>query len=429
MQYPRVFLSHAWTDKPLVEEVAHALARRGVIAWLDIHELYPGLDLGLALARAIDEHTLVAVFLSEAALRSPWVNDELAAALAQEQTTRPDQQPTTVVPVFLGKGLDLVRQHPRLRTRWLHPDGDRVVRLGIKGDGHGDTIEERAQRIADELAPLLYRQLDTAACGDLALIIDQRGDGKRAGLPDFVPSNLAQLDIPALVFRPGLGVRSRSEVLRGEAWEQAARDMVTAVRQALGPRRPEPRKIRILGASQLALPLVLGRQLDRTYGAALYCYDRRGALLSLDLAAFEGPLTGGRHDCARTDQRLAALPLLAPGARTQALVLLVLKDEDTYLQQAAAYLQAHGNTTPVAWIPHAHEITTSEDVVRLAGDIKAFVGHAGARRVELLTSLPFHALPLLGALLSPHVFDQVVFLEQDREAVDAGARYHALPLP
>ncbi len=429
MQYPRVFLSHSRTDKPLVEEVAHALARRGVIAWLDIHDLYPGLDLDLALARAIREHTLVAVFLSEAALRSPWVSDELAAALAQEQATRTDQQPTTVVPLFLGKRLDLIRQHPRLRTRWLHPDGDRVVRLGIEGDGHGDSIEERAQCIADELAPLLYRQLDTAACGDLALVIDQRGDGKRAGLPDFVPSNLAQLDIPALVFRPSLGIRSRGEVLRGEAWEQAAHDMVTAMRRALGPRRPEPRKVRILGTSQLALPFVLGRQLDRTYGAALYCYDRQGAPLTLDLTAFEGPLTGGKQACTRTDPRLAALPQLAAGMRTQALVLLVLKDEDTYLQQAADYLQARGNQTPVAWIPHAHAITTSDDVVRLARDIKAFIGHAGVRHIELLTSLPFHALPLLGALLSPHVFDQVTFLEQDREAVDAGARYHALPLP
>jgi hypothetical protein len=65
----------------------------------------------------------------------------------------------------------------------------------------------------------------------------------------------------------------------------------------------------------------------------------------------------------------------------------------------------------------------------LARDIKAFVDHSGARTVELITSLPFHALPLLGALLSPHVFGKIIFLERDRDAAHDSDGYISLPLP
>ena len=428
MRYARVFLSHASPDKPLVEAVADALARRGIIAWLDKHELYPGLDLTQALAQAIREHTLVAAFLSKDSLGSPWVDDELMVALAQEDRTRSSEQSSAVVPIFLGEAYDLVRDHPRLRSRWLHPDGNRVERLGIKDSGQ-DSNTARAKHIADGLASSLYQRMGTAAADDIALLLDQRGDGMRTGLPGWVPSNLERLDIPALVFRPDLASRTRDEVLGGQKWNGLADDLVQAISDALGPRRPTPRKIRILGGSQLALPFLLGQRLDRTFGAALYGYDRAGMPLEIDLATFDVPLAGGTHNCARMHDQLASLPQVTAGTRPASLVLLVLKDESSYLQVAGSYLQACGNPSPVAWIPHPPEIRSADQVVALARDIKAFTEHVGARSIEIITSLPFHVLPLLGALLSPHVFGRVTFLERDRKAADDRDGYVPLLLP
>lgn len=426
MNYARVFLSHASANKDLVTAVADALARRGIIAWLDIHDLYPSLDLTQALTRAVREHTLLAAFLSEEAVRSPWVDRELMVALAQEDSARGDQSSPAVMPVFLGEPLDLVRKHPRLRSRWMHADGDGVNRLGIPASA---ADLDRAPEIADKIARTVYQHMGLVTSDDVALILDQRGGGMRTGLPEFIPRNVEDLDIPALVFRPNLGQRSHGETLRGQAWDALCGDMVNALDRALGPRRPTPRKLRILGASQLALPFLLGLRLDRTYGAALYAYDRAGMPLGIDLADFDVPLTGGTPDCAQMDERLARLPQARPGTRSESLVLLVLKDGHGYLERAVDFLEARDNTPPVAWIPHLPEFRSSDEVVSLARDIKACVDQVGARAVEILTSLPFHVLPLLGALLSPHVFARVTFLEYDRNATDARDGYLSLPLP
>jgi hypothetical protein len=428
MQYARVFLSHASPDKPLVQAVADALARRGVVAWLDIHDLHPGLDLTRALAQAIREHTLVVAFLSEDSLRSPWVDDELAVALDQEQATRDSTQPAVVVPVFLGEPLHLVQGHERVRTRWMHADGDRVDRLGIAALGWNTTgtlVPRSASEIAGQIAQSLYERLGTAGARDVAIILDQRGDGTRTGLPSFVPHNIEALDIPALVFRPDLGPRSHGEVLQGREWEQFSGDMNGALQQALGSRRPTPRKVRILGASQLAIPFVLGQRLNRTHGATLYGYDRKGAALSLELGLQEVPLTGGSPDCARADPRLAPLPFVSAATESGELVLLLMTDNDAYLRKAKQFLQTRGHTPPVSWIRHPHQIASADEIVSLARDIKALVDHVGARAVEILTTLPFHAVPLLAALLTPHVLGRVTFLEYDRSS----EQYVPLQLP
>ena len=68
MKTARIFLSHASPDKPLVHEVATALAHRGVLAWVDVHELRAGDDLSRALTRAVETQSLLACSCP----RMPW---------------------------------------------------------------------------------------------------------------------------------------------------------------------------------------------------------------------------------------------------------------------------------------------------------------------------------------------------------------------
>lgn len=421
MNYARTFLSHQSDDKALVMAVADALARRGVVPWLDRHEMYAGQDLTPSLARAIDEHVSITLFLSENALESAWVDDELARALAAE-----DAGHATVLPVSLGKAVTLVRRHPRLAERWLHADGDRVNRLGIGARGASDSME-RAEVIADGIARALYRALGTAAADDLVIVLDQRGDGTRASLPTFVPRSVEALDAPALVFRPDLGERSHGEVLHGDPWKRMAGTLHNALSSALGPRRPAPRKIRIVGNTQLALAFFLGQQLNRTSGAALYCYDRAGRSLSLSLASVDIPLQGGNTACQRDHDSLRELSRVDARTRCDTLTLLVLHDEG-YVSKAAAFLAARGTSHPVAWVPHPERIDDAGPIETLARDLAALVARAGARHVELLTSLPVHALPLLAALLAPHAVPRVTFIEYDRNAPTLAECYRAVPL-
>ncbi|MCX6581899.1 MAG: toll/interleukin-1 receptor domain-containing protein [Candidatus Aminicenantes bacterium] len=77
----KVFLSHNSSDKPLVEKVADALSRLGIIPWLDINMMSPGISLTLQLKEAIHNQTAIALFLSKKAASSKWVQEELTEAI------------------------------------------------------------------------------------------------------------------------------------------------------------------------------------------------------------------------------------------------------------------------------------------------------------------------------------------------------------
>jgi hypothetical protein len=423
----RVFLSHASPDKPLVREVAAALSRRGILTWLDLQELRVGDDLSRALTRAVETQSVLALFLSENALDRPWVNDELAVALALEDQARAAgaaRQP--VVPVYLGNALSLVKRHPLLRSRWLHPDGDRTDRLGVSVSVDDD-LATQARKIADKLADVLYDLLELPRAGDVALVLDQRGEGPRDGTIPSLPTSLEASDVPALVFRSGLGVRTHYEVIRGEAWTELVSDLGRSLGRAVGTRRPVPPKIRILGNSQLALAYALGARVNRTTGAKLYAYGRDGQPLALDLGPFDTALARGDAACARPGEGLLTATAETRGLRPASLVLLLMHEE-RYVRQAVAAVRARDATVPIAWLPHPH-IDDAAQIVTLARDVKAFVDHVHGTHVELATSLPFHALPLLGALLTPHVFDSVTFLEYVRGDHGRPGDYVLLAIP
>ena len=62
MIYASTFLLHSSTDKSLVEAVARELVRRGIITWLDKHELIAGASLNKAIKTAIQRQATVTVF-------------------------------------------------------------------------------------------------------------------------------------------------------------------------------------------------------------------------------------------------------------------------------------------------------------------------------------------------------------------------------
>jgi hypothetical protein len=428
MKTARVFLSHASPDKPLVCEVAAVLARRGIISWLDVQELRIGDDLSRALTRAVETQSVLALFLSEIALDRPWVHDELAVALAMEDQARVAGAPhQPVMPVFLGEPLSLVKRHPLLRSRWLHPDGDRLDRLGFRVSSD-DAPVIQARNIADNLTNGVYKLLELPRASDVALVLDQRGKGARDGTIPGLPTSLETSDIPALVFRPGLGPRTEHEVIQGEAWTELMSDLDQSLGRALGTRRPVPPKIRILGNSQLALAYALGARINRTSGAKLYGYGRDGLPLSLDLGGFDTALASGDAACARPGTELLTATPESRGLRPSSLVLLLMHNE-RYMRQAVAAVRARDASAPIAWIPHPPRIDDAAQIITLARDIKAFVDHVHGSHVELATSLPFHALPLLGALLTPHVFDSVTFLEYVRGDHDRLRDYVPLRIP
>jgi len=79
-----VFLSHSWQDKALARRVAKDLTALGIRVWVDEAQMRLGDSLIAKIAAAIDSVAFVVVMLSNAAVRSPWVQKEVELAMTQE---------------------------------------------------------------------------------------------------------------------------------------------------------------------------------------------------------------------------------------------------------------------------------------------------------------------------------------------------------
>ncbi|CAH1191524.1 hypothetical protein NTGBS_130031 [Candidatus Nitrotoga sp. BS] len=423
MIYASTFLSHSFSDKSLVKAVANELGRRGIIAWLDENDLTPGLDLCNALKEAIQRQATICIFLSEQAVKSEWIKDELAIALANvEKSDR-------IIPVYLSEPLKLVKSHPLLKSRWLHADGDRVTQLGIRLKPETDTATQVCE-IADEIARGIYAELTIATQNDIILYVDQRGNGRRCGELLDIPANVTKLDAPALVFRPDIEERRQDEVLYGDAWKKMWRDMECALGRSIGSMRwHDPKKIRILGNAQLGFAFFLGRYFNRSTAAHLYCYNHRGDIFNNKDQDRHAPLEGGNASCEANHPEVISAP---SGHKLEAISLLLVSAN--YVQPIVDYLQANASTYPSNsyWVQH-DLFSTNEQVMNYVADIVALLlrikREHGVRTVYLFTTLPFHVLPLLGANLL-HVMENIVFMEyrRDLQSKDSGVGEMYVPL-
>ena len=97
----RVFISHAWQDKPL----ALALAKLPdfVEAWVDVRELLGGQTLDPTIVRAIEDSHVFIVLLSRISLAKAWVAKEVEWALRREA----QKDRVFVLPVLIEPGITL----------------------------------------------------------------------------------------------------------------------------------------------------------------------------------------------------------------------------------------------------------------------------------------------------------------------------------
>lgn len=409
MTYASTFLSHSSVDKPLVEVVARELGRRGIAAWLDRNELQAGTDLGKALADALRRQATVTVFLSPAALDSPWVDDELAVALKQEEAPGNSGR---VIPVYLGDPLALVEPRPLLRSHWLHPDGDRVNRLGIEPRRDVDLLL-MARDIANQVARAIYGMLEIADNPEIIIYVDQRGGGQRRGDPPHLPKPMRALSAPALVFRPDLGFRRPDETLYGDDWQDVRLTMEEALSEALGGARwHTPKKIRILGNAQLGFAFFLGRYFNRNTNADLFCTNLDGRTFSNQGQPRHVPLQGGNPRC-ETDH--PDIPPLPEHAELEAVSLLL--SMPPYVAPVRRYLAAHPDAPPLVWVENGI-FESSQHVMNYIADVVALLtrlnNENGLSMVHLYCGLPFHVVPLLAANLL-NVVQNIIFMEYRRD--------------
>ena len=439
LTHPTLFLSHNAHDKPFVGKVARALGRYGIVPWLDERDLPIGVDMPPVLESEIKQAAAVALFVTKQAMGSSWVDDELAIALKLEENEQ--QLVKRVIPIFLGdKPLALIGNHHRLRRLWLNHDQQRITRLGASGkDAHGEHVPP--DEVAKLLARAVFQRIGMTGASSINIKIDQRGEGPRTGAAKFLPDEDVPV-APTLVFRPNTDDRSQSELLLGDSWLAFTK----AVRWALGRARHtaalEEVRLFLFGA-QLGLALLLGQQFNRTNNIIIHAV--RGSQVFCNASQPKAGFWLGGNEHANVEDQTHAPPL-APG-KHPTIDLMVMRQE--LVPDVTSYRVATASNYPAVLIQHVQFVADEEVVAktmatkmfknaeaeRIATEkfenaeaeriaintIKNVVAvllrlkaQHGTRSIRLFTTLPVHALALLGAALT-NIINHVTFMEYRRD--------------
>jgi hypothetical protein len=406
IRWASTFLSHSSVDKPFVEAVAAELGRRGVLAWLDKSELSLG-PLDVSLKEAVTRNATLTLFLSNAAIKSEWIKDELRFAF---EAGRGDAD---IYPVYLGEPLPLVKDHPLLRSRFLHADGDRVKQLGAASKGDP---ADRAEviRVAEEIAKAVFQRV-LPTWTEVVVALDQRGDGPRKREPD-VPENIERMDMPGLVFRPSRAPRSQKDLLLGSDWTATIQGMKWGLSNALGTVRGAERKVRVCGNAQTSLWWAVGTHFDRTTTADIFAVGRAEDVVTNRGQERWRTLQGGDA----TRGALIQAGNTAPNPR----IAFGVGDEK-YQPPAKGVVDPK---VPLYWLKSGH-IKSQDEAMELVRDVVACLesvaGSQNATIVELFWASGAHIAPLAAANVTSHVISKVEYWEFDHNT----GTYHLLEMP
>ncbi len=118
----RVFVSHSSKDKPFVRKLVAALEKHHLNVWFDEAEIKVGDSIVTRISEGLDSAYLIVV-LSKASVESPWVREEMNAALMDQISGKGG----VVLPVLI-EPCDIP---PLLRSR-LYADFTGDFDLGLK---------------------------------------------------------------------------------------------------------------------------------------------------------------------------------------------------------------------------------------------------------------------------------------------------------
>lgn len=97
----KVFISHSSKDKPKVERMVKTLKTSGFLTFYDKHDIHVGMSIKNTIRKALRTVGYVVLCLSENAMASKWVKDEILWALEHANDLGIDDEPF-IFPVRLG---------------------------------------------------------------------------------------------------------------------------------------------------------------------------------------------------------------------------------------------------------------------------------------------------------------------------------------
>lgn len=104
---PRIFISHAWEDQPLVHLLGSELKAAGAEVWVDHTRIRGGDNLPGRISEALKWCNVLLLIWSEAASKSHWVELEWTNAIVLEKQIIPCRLSTVPLPPILANKLYL----------------------------------------------------------------------------------------------------------------------------------------------------------------------------------------------------------------------------------------------------------------------------------------------------------------------------------
>ena len=104
IQFYRCFISHASQDRKFVDRLYEDLQNKGVRCWFAPEDMKIGDRIRDTIDQQIRLQERVLVVLSVASITSPWVENEVEAALEEEE--RRPERPTVLVPITIDHAVE-----------------------------------------------------------------------------------------------------------------------------------------------------------------------------------------------------------------------------------------------------------------------------------------------------------------------------------
>ena len=154
---PRFFLSHSMLDASEVEKLHETIANLGVTVYLAENDPQPGVSLAAKVLAEIKASDAVVVLLAEGGASSPWVQQEIGAAMAAGKLVVPIVQAGIDIKMAGLAGLEYIQ------VDFANP-GDAAVTIG-------SALEPLVRKHAEQQARQEQQQEMLVALGLVALVL------------------------------------------------------------------------------------------------------------------------------------------------------------------------------------------------------------------------------------------------------------------
>ena len=303
------------------------------------------------------------------------------------------------------------------------------------------------QHVSHVIAEFVYSRLEAGR--KVAICLDQRGLGKRRGLPPLnLPASAGDRGMPTFVFRPDSGNRGPNDVVSTQAWRSWAGELAASWRKLFVHTTGLQPSICITGESQLALPALLGVHFSEYGPFPLAVYHKKKSSTLGDVRCGQPRLEAGREPnghCQVIDEsncfpRTPNESWFSSESTSRSVphisLLLVVRDDVNEILRRIELVQ---ESPPPVWVnveEYGYTSTFGEfgqikesNARCLIDDVGALLRRLEVREVCLYTHLPWNVMPFLAAAVSLRR-RKLWLMEPQYEKAGAGPvdRYVAVPL-